>query len=59
MNLHPVNPIGGMTGCASEGGVLHRHAVGPIVRLALTGPPTTRGPLDNCAPTRRSASMVD
>src|SRR6266566_8786954 len=34
---------------------LHRQAVGPIVRWAMTGPPATRGPLDNRAPTRRSA----
>jgi hypothetical protein len=41
-----------------EGGVLRRHAVGPIVRSALTGLPTTRGPLDNPAPTRRSARLA-
>jgi len=30
------------------------HAVEPMVHWAMTGPPTTRGLLDNRAPTRRS-----
>ena len=31
----------------------HRHAVEPMVHWAVTGPPATRGLLDNRAPTRR------
>lgn len=34
---------------------LNKHAVGPIVRWAITGRPATRSPLNNRAPTRRSA----
>ena len=34
---------------------LHRHAVEPMVHWAMTGPPTTRGLLDNRAPTRHYA----
>src|SRR5262249_51617408 len=31
---------------------LHRHAIEPMVHWAMTGPPTTRGLLDNRAQTR-------
>ena len=36
-------------------GALHRHAVGRIVRSAMTGPPTTRGPLEGLSHERRSS----
>jgi len=32
---------------------LHKHAVGPTLRWAITGRPATRSPLNNRAPTRR------
>ena len=50
-----ITSISSMTGRSSPGAALHRHAVGPIVRGAMTGPPATRGPLDNRAPARRHA----
>ena len=37
----------------SSKAALHRHTAGLIVSWAMTGPPTTRGPLDNGAPNRR------
>ena len=37
---------------------LHEHAVEPVVHWAMTGPPTTRGLLDNRAPTRRYARLL-